>query len=42
MRYAAPAARNGAIISALTLLVLCSLAVNARRLRKKEKKATRE
>jgi Bacterial membrane protein YfhO len=31
MRYTAPAARNGAIISALTLLVLCALAVNARR-----------
>ncbi len=31
MRYTTPAARNGAIISALTLLVLCALAVNARR-----------
>lgn len=31
MRYTAPAARNGAIISALTLLLLCALAVYARR-----------
>ncbi|HKP72445.1 MAG TPA: hypothetical protein VJT82_05875 [Pyrinomonadaceae bacterium] len=37
MRYAAPAARNGAIISALTLVGLCGLSVYNRRTRRKVK-----
>lgn len=37
MRYLAPAARNGAIISALTLLLLCGLAVYVRRERRELK-----
>jgi len=31
MRYTAPAARSGALISLLSLLVLCGIAVYARR-----------
>ena len=36
MRYTAPAARNGAIISALTLLALCALTIYDRRARRKQ------